>query len=462
MKIRGFEVTGLLAVALVAGCNGTVDTKRWSSMTPGIAGPSQVSVRVYVAPADTSATNAAASNPMSGWSDRAQGAFITAMAARTKGAAPFKDAIAKSKTGAGATTFADVDGQKRLLVVTLTRPGSYAPADRIARVVVRILPVDFTFSGYTLAQTARTTVNVTALTRSNGLEEDLSVGAPTGAPITGSAGLKATSNNQTVTPLTEAPETLTVDVIPSCMRIVQEGAHSVDLTGNIKISTQLVTQTKPDNTGCDFGGVAQPSDVVAAPGQPATYLWPTVPSSATPNLYYVADSGLSFKNGAPEFKKGSPAGAVRAYPSRPLTARVLLEFWLRRVTTEARSYDESVQDVQLLHGFGDTCQPVMPVSQLMPPLYQLAGPEKANGDPPDVVRVKVGMESPPLLFPSIDAADAAEEWINKTVRPKIFGGMPLEIPIGSIAAERFDGGPIAAAACHQAPVPHPSADGAYR
>lgn len=148
---------------------------------------------------------------------------------------------------------------------------------------------------------------MTALTRSAGLEEDLSASTPAGTPVTASAGLKATQGSSTVTKLTESPEKLTVDVLPACMRIVQEGAHSVDLTGNIKIAASLLTETVPIPKECNFASIEDPR---------------ISPVGTGANEFFIADPGLAFKKGRPQFAPGSPGGALRAYPAHPLIAKV--------------------------------------------------------------------------------------------------------------------------------------------
>ena len=380
---------------------------------------SEVEARVYVAPAPAVPV-AGASNPVSGWSDRAQGAFVAGIAAKTGNASAFRDAITKGKPdGAGGGSFGTVDGQKRLLVVTLTRPAGYVPGDRIARVVVRIQPINFSLGGYTIAQTDRQTIDVTALTRTAGLEEDLSVGAPTVAPVAASAGLKATQGSSSVTKLTESPEKLTVDVVPACMRIVEEGAHGVDLTGNIKIAATLLTETAPIPGECDLAPPADTGFAATTTGE---------------SEFFVADPGLAFKAGRPRFERGSPGGALRAFPAHPLIAKVTLDYVLRRVIAGARSYDEGVQDVRLVPGRAVTCQVILPISQAMPPLYALYGPAPDPGHLGDVVTVGPG-DGSILAFTTMDAARNAAEWFK--TGPRTFGTTRIATPFRAVSAQRY-------------------------
>jgi hypothetical protein len=172
----------------------------------------------------------------------------------------------------------------------------------IELVVVRILPINFSLGGYSIAQTARTPVNVTSLTRTAGLETSFSAGTPSTAPMSASAGIKTTAGTQTVTPVTEAVETLTVDVVPSCMRIVQEGAHRNYLTGNIKIAASLLTETLPLPSECNLASQNDAGLEITGTGI---------------NRYFVVDPAVSFKDGKPQVKAGSAGGALKGYPAHP-------------------------------------------------------------------------------------------------------------------------------------------------
>ena len=413
-----------LSIYTLAGCSNTTETRRWSSMKPS-ENPlgNDVEAKVYVAPDGTTGTNPAASNPLSGWSDGAQAAFVTGMAAKTKTADAFRSALSNKQEGPAPSSFTAVDRQKRLLIVTLTRPAGYVPGDRIARVVVRILPINFSIGGYSIVQTARTTVNVTSLTRTASLEASLTAGTPSTAPVNASAGLKSTGGTQTVTPLTEAPETLTVDVIPSCMRIVQEGAHSVDLTGNIKIGASLLTETLPIFAECNLAT------------QDAAGMQPV--SGVGTNSYFVVDPSLTFKGGKPQVKAGSAGGALRGYPIHSLMAKIVLDYILRRVDAGARSYDESVQDVTLVSGRSTTCQVILPVSQTMPPLYEIRGP--ATTDHSKGIPVVMGKEKgAALLFTTMDAATDTANWLMTVPGSPQLGTTRIYNASGTLTPQRFE------------------------
>ena len=404
MPLRPVALMPLLGLAA---CADLTDTKRWASVHPATGDNKEVQVRVYVAP--PASGDGPARNPLSALSDRGQAAYVTAMAGRSKDAAAIHDAVFKPiGDGPAPSSFATIDREKRLMILTLTRPTSFAPGDRIMRAVVRVQPLNFTFGGYSVVQTDRQTVDVTTLARTSTTTGSISVSAPSGAPIGGTAGLQAQRQVGTTTKLTEAPEKLTVDMVPSCMRVVQEGAHSVDITGNIRIALSLLTEARPEPSECNLDSGDN-----------------TRMTTSTPimNELFVADAGLRFKDGRPELGAGRSGGALRAYPGQALAARVTWEYVVRHIEAGGSSYDEGEHSVALVSGANFDCQTVLTRGQFLPPLYAVYQSENAprRGE---TVQIGRGRSPADLVFTTMDAARNAAGWIN-SAQPSVFGGQPL-------------------------------------
>jgi hypothetical protein len=406
---------GIVPLLAVAACADLTDTKRWSSARDQRGDGTEVQVRVYVAPPASGDTGS--TNPLSALSDRGQAAYVTALAARYKSASEFHEAVFKPNgDGPAPSAFSTIDREKRLLILTLTRPTTFAPGDRVMRAVVRVQPVNFTFGGYTVAQTDRQTVDITTLTRTSSTTGTLSVSAPSNAPVGGSASLEGKREIGTTTKLSEAPEKFTVDMVPSCMRVVQEGAHSVDITGNIRIALSLLTEARPVPEECNIDS----GDKLTLP-------------TSTPMMeeVFVVDGNLGFKGGRPDLAAGKNGGSLRDYPQQGLAARVTWEYVLRHVVSGAQYYDESEQGVALIHGSNADCQTIMTRGQFLPPLYAIYAPH-SNG----TVTIGRGRQTS-LVFTTMDAARLAANWIN-SAQPSSFGSQPLFYDRGyPVGAKRY-------------------------
>ena len=136
-------------------------------------------------------------------------------------------------------------------------------------------------------------------------------------------------------------------------------------------------------------------------------------------------------------KAGSAGGALRGYPIHPLMAKVVLDYVLRRIDAGARSYDESVQDVTLVSGKSITCQVILPVSQTMPPLYEIRGP--ATSDHKRGMPVVVGNAmGAALLFTTMDAATDAAKWLETVPGNPQLGTTRIVNASGTLTPQRFE------------------------
>ena len=196
-------------------------------------------------------SNAPAANadspPGSQFAERAEAAYIKALAdpRYTKDAASLRAALAanlKSESGSAR----DRRQITRVLTVTTRKSGAFNPDDRLELTDVELkLPAGAHFVSWDNATSIYNTINGGSLqvTSARGVETDLGLAAPTGAPITASLGEKITSSTgstQNLSP-TYQVESLTVSVegAKDVLRIRRQGGPGVDLTGNVAIKVVI-------------------------------------------------------------------------------------------------------------------------------------------------------------------------------------------------------------------------------
>jgi hypothetical protein len=388
----------LLLPVLLGACVDKTDTRRWYSARTDEAPSSAVKVNVYASPGAT----ALPADPLSQLSDAGQVALIKAITERTRTLAELRAALAAPLMSPPASRLGQPvsDRVTRLLVATLSRPGDYRPGDRIMRAIIHVRALNFTFGGYTIAQTDRKTVDVTAVTRNstNGASLTLSPG-PTAiaSPIGGSLGFNTSQVFGTSTRLRENPESLTVDIVPSCLSVVREGSHGADLTGNTLISLTTIAETAPTTVRCGL-----------LPGDPSI-----TPTDARRQPFWVIGPDLAFTNGRPTSKSTERPGGLQTYPTVPLEAQIVLDFELRRVESGGEYYDEGEHAVARLKGRSMECQTLVDVDQLMPPLYTLVRQGRGRLGETVNLQATADTEEIPVLFTDFETAKAAAAWVNR-------------------------------------------------
>jgi hypothetical protein len=405
--VTGRLLIGAALLTSLSGCSDLTDARRWSSARNEPGDGSHVDVRFYAAPAP----QAAGSPPLQGLSDQAQGAYVTGMARLATTPAALRAEVAAPLSPAAAEREGQpaIDRVPRLLVVTLSRPGGYQAGDRIIRAVIHVLPRNFSFGGYSVAQSDRRTVDITQVTRAASGEASLTIGAgPPLIPVTAEGRGTVSRRTETVTRVEESVEQLTVDVIPACMRIVQEGARNTDLTGNVRIQATLLTEVQSEP--CRF---PRP----AAAGAPPTR------TMASPLDVHVIGPDLRFVGGVPTLHAARLPGTDRSYSQEPLVADVSVEYVLRRINYGQEYYTEGLQSVTLIHGTRvEPCQTVLSTSQFLPPLYVVAA---ADGREVRSTRPQART----LAYTDFATANAMAAWI-RTRQPTSLGGLTLEYPRG--------------------------------
>lgn len=222
----------------------------------------------------------------------------------------------------------------RTLVVTVRKEGGFNPADRLEATDVTIKPDKARFESWDTVATAYTTINAGTVqfTQARGAAESLTVGAPSAAPISGSASATASQTNTKVEGYTAAiqAETLsaTVEQNGRALVIHRQGGNNVDLTGNTVINVDMSYAGNPMST----------------------YVF------SVPKYKDAKDNWLSAKKVTLAVK---PVSAVP--PDTVIKADVVLVYTLRHVESGDTTYEEKDDKVLEL-----TSQPVTRSVDLIP------------------------------------------------------------------------------------------------
>ena len=411
--IRRAASLGMACMAVA--CTDLTDARRWSSMrrVPGNGG--EVSVNVYSAPAPTGPAGSA--NPVASMSDAAQAAYVTALdhRATARSVAEFQSALrvpivplANDLAGQAVS-----DRVRRVLVATLSRSSQeYYPGDRILRAVVHVRPLDFTFGDYTVAQTDRTTKDVSTVNRSTTRSGQLSLtAAPPGSPVGGSAQAGLQQQVGTTMVLRESQEDLTIDVTPTCLTIGREGGYGTDLTGNARIDLTTHADAPALVDRCGLG----PDDVALERRNPGI------------QRYFIVDGGLTFGPKGPVIRIGDVPGKIESFPQRAFRAQITLDYVLRRIESGTEYYEEGKQAVALVTGHNVVCRTVVQPDQLTPPLWIV----REGGPTRSTVNADVSGELVPLAFLDAEAARSAASWLTSTGAKRL-GAIPLNKARGPI------------------------------
>ncbi|MBB5695796.1 hypothetical protein [Muricoccus pecuniae] len=365
-------------------------------------------LRFYAAPAPSGPADP---SPLAWLSNEGQAAYIAQFGRLTRTPSALRSELATPPTPRPASRSGQPlnDRTQRLLVATLSRPGHYNPGDRITRAVIYVVPRNFTFGSYSVVQTERQTVDITKLRQSSQVEASITAsGTPARVAITPEATIGSTQKTETETNLQDSQEKLTVDIEPSCMRIVQEGARNTDITGNIRIQAAIVTESVPER--CRLP-------------EPMGHhrLTPDAQRMTDLQRLHVIGPELSFRDGRPVLRSTETPGLLRTYPNEPLVADVVMFYTIRRVISGLESYLEGNQHVRLINGvFTDRCQVVLSPVQSLPPLYAVLS--RASGGRLDNVFLE--QDGAEVLFSDPETARSVATWIRAS-QPTQLGTLRL-------------------------------------
>jgi hypothetical protein len=442
----GATVLAMMVTATVlSACIDRTDTHRWSTVRQEDGDNTEVDAVVYAAP-----VHAEAEQPpnMRQLSDRGQAEYINAVARRANSSDALREALAAPLVSPNSEAAANIgrpvsDRLQRDLVITLSRPGDYQPGDRIMRAVLHVRPINFLFAGYTIVKTDRSAFDVANVQRNSSVAGTLTVtpgpAAAFPTPISGSATVNTQQSLATTATLRENPELLTPDIRPTCLRIVREGSHNVDLTGNTLVRLTVQSAATPtvnrDAAGRIVGGI----DYCGLTNRDADGLGrENMVQGSDLQQFFVIRNALQFNNMRPVPPSHGAVGGLELYPTRPLEANVTLEYWLRRIIGGASSYDEGDQNVALVHGRRITRQVILGIDDIAVSLYGLIryAPGQCTW-----FDFETNYGRAALIFTDYVVAQAFASWLTRD-HPAAFAGLRLNANAGgaSYQAARFTPG----------------------
>jgi len=259
----------------------------------------------------------------------------------------------------------------RILVATITKGTRWLPGDRLVWTRLFVQPINFSFAGYTVAETENRTVKIATLETSSTKRLSSANGAVSDETTT-----------KTDSDVNAEYEKLGIDITPNWMSIFRESERNLDVTGNTLLRLSM-KETDPTKTAC-------PAEGKDAEDAHVDILVTEVKNDTTS----VADLDHPSKASITHLP-------LPHFVHCPLVAKVWMLYEERAIIKGRSQYSESSQDVTLVRD-GEAVGPVVivPADDVSPAVWRVRvvnkeakGPETSkylrahvtNGTPRDVV-----------------------------------------------------------------------------
>jgi hypothetical protein len=298
------------------------------------------------------------------------------------------DALDDSKIRVGERDPFEFD---RVLIANVAKGVDWKPGDRMMWTRVLIEPINFSFAGYSVAETNNETLKVTSVERTNSrkFSADLSATIPGMEGPKADLGPSSEHSVKTNSDINAQYEKLGIDILPNFLRITRESETGGDAVGNTEVT--LTAAADPETIWKRY-----PSDKLAHPSGDAIVLLVT---------------GTHFDGDGPDDQsaKDENKPAVDILPEVPvphcaLRARVWLIYEERKVEKGRESYDESKQEVTLAHDAEDKQDvDIVSADEVSPAVWSLKLCEDAQcaDDHAPALRAMVPPSDPQSQNPSL-------------------------------------------------------------
>lgn len=176
--------------------------------------------------------------------ERTGAAVATALAARTSDSAQYLAALGEP-IGARNALNQDRTRLPRVIAIDVS-PSGFSTTDRLMRTQVTMVPVNFRFAGYTLAQSDYQTIDLESVTSSATTSASLTLSPSLGNVIEGvEAGVSAERSQESVYTNRQRFRDLSVSFAPDRVIVTRDGAPGIDLYG----VTLLKASVRPVDSG---------------------------------------------------------------------------------------------------------------------------------------------------------------------------------------------------------------------
>ncbi|GAB2900695.1 hypothetical protein GCM10027093_41690 [Paraburkholderia jirisanensis] len=242
-RVSVTRAIGLLAVAALTACANSPD-RRYATQR-GLS-DDMPSINLDVS-STTAASDSAGSVAMKDLPERAEAAYIRALAAKTKSAAELHAELSKDVKPSGSSI--DHTSLSRSLIFTLY-PTSYHPADRVVFYTIKVIPdIGVTFSGITAASTTWGTQTIDTLDVSTTNQFQPELDLTLAGYVQGSAKGPVSSTHQTDVKSTNVEPFLapTANLMNGNLSVVAVGARGISLYGTTVVKLKL--SPSADNAG---------------------------------------------------------------------------------------------------------------------------------------------------------------------------------------------------------------------
>jgi hypothetical protein len=227
----------------------------------------------------------------------------------------------------------------RVLVANVAQGVDWEPGDRMVWTRVLVEPINFSFAGYSVAQTDNETQKVSSIERTDSrkFSADLSATIPGMEGPKASLGPSSDHSVKTDTEINAQYEKLGVDIMPGFLRIMRQSETGGDAVGNTKVSLTAVTDPE--------------------------MIWKRYPKDrpqrqADDKPIVDLVTGTHFDGDGDPLADDKTRQAVDILPEVrvphcALRARVWMLYEERRIDSGRDSYDESKQNVTMVHDAED-------------------------------------------------------------------------------------------------------------
>lgn len=307
----------------------------------------------------------------------------------------------------------------RVLVATVAKGVNWNPGDRMMWTRVFVQPINFSFAGYTVADTDNATVKVTSVeaTKTRKFSADLGLTLPgVGEGPKASVGPSNERTVKTTSDINAQYEKLGIDIMPNFLRIIRESETGGDVVGNTKVSLSVVTDASTIR-------------------QTALGRTDSPPSRRENDLVLLVRS--TKLDDAPDVDKNKLSIDVlpqAVVPHCPLKAKVWMLYEQRHIEAGRKYYDEAKQTVSFIRNKDqDQYVDIVGADDVSPAVWSLKicnGQCDPNGNDKNLTaHVSSGGQPRDLVFTDYGEAVKLAHWLRYQPKGVTLSNLRFDYPV---------------------------------